>query len=83
MPSCVKRRRLRSNCWEFFTTSADRTEAKCKICDAIFRTPNGATSPLQKHLHAKHLLEMETDNDDTNCKLANNDFNFSISISNI
>lgn len=50
----VRRRKLRSKVWRYFTPSADRRRGKCLICNKILKMTNGSTMILIRHLHGQH-----------------------------
>ncbi|CAH1964139.1 unnamed protein product [Acanthoscelides obtectus] len=44
--------------WYYFLQEEGRHTAKCKMCSAILRTTNSATSCLLSHLYMKHSIDL-------------------------
>lgn len=65
MASIPKRRRLRSDSWDFFIPSDDRKSAKCKVCESetIIKTTNGSTTGLATHLKYRHNVSILSEGD--------------------
>ena len=40
--------------WQYFLRSKETSQAKCKICDNVYKSSGSNTSTLLSHLNAKH-----------------------------